>query len=212
MKVCRDQTAPPSTGSRGRLPIGRPGPWRTGLWSLPMIVIVAACGGQPSTQSGTPPQPTRRVIDISGYQRLEIFNEPSTAARTIQFALDDVWAALPAVLDGMGISPTFIDPQSRVIGNQGFRMGRVDGARPNTFIDCGSGLSGPLANLHEVTLSVLVSLTAEGEATVVQTTVDANARPRAVSGNAAHCQSRGELELRVTNKVLEALGGATSGT
>ncbi|NNM33508.1 MAG: hypothetical protein HKO53_10605, partial [Gemmatimonadetes bacterium] len=154
----------------------------------------------------TGPQPTRRVVDISGYQPIEIFNAPGTAARTVQFDPDRVWAALPAVLDDMGIPATFIDPQERSIGNLGFRMGRIDGSRPNTFVDCGTSLGGPLANQYEVNLSVMVSLTAEGEGTVVQTSIDATAKPRAVSGNASHCQSRGELELRLANKVVESLG------
>lgn len=137
------------------------------VWPLLIPLSATACGGQPSTQAGVAPQPTRRVVDISGYQPIEIFNEPGTAARTVQFPIDDVWAVLPTVLDAMGIPPTFIDPRARSIGNRGFRMGRVDGARPNTFVDCGSGLAGPIANQYEVTLSVLVSLTAEGEGTVV---------------------------------------------
>ena len=189
-------------------PLVGPGPRGLATALIPFALLaLGACGGQPSTQTQTAPQPTRRVIDISGYQRLEIFNEPGTAARTVEFALDDVWAALPAILDGLDIPPTFVDAQGYSIGNRGFRMGRIDGSRPNTFVDCGSGLSGPLANNYEVTLSVLVSLTAEGEGTVVQTTIDANGKPRAVSGNPIHCQSRGELELRIANEIVEALGG-----
>lgn len=189
---------------------GRPGPLGIlrmgGLLTTALLVALAACGGQASTPAQTGPQPTRRVVDISGYQPIEIFNEPGTAARSVQFPVDEVWAALPNVLDEMGIPATFIDPQERSIGNLGFRMGRIDGSRPNAFVDCGTSLGGPLANQYEVTLSVVVSLTADGEGTVVQTTIDATAKPRAVSGSSSHCQSRGELELRLANKVIESLG------
>lgn len=159
----------------------------------------------PLTHHPHPPQ-TRNVVHISGYAPLEIFNEPGTAARTVPFGVDAVWAVLPSILDSMDIPPDHVDPRARMIGNPGFRVRRIDGSRPNTFVDCGTSFSGPLANNYDVTLTVFTTLRAlAADSTIVQTTVDANARARAVSGNPVHCQSRGEIELRVAQKVMEAL-------
>ncbi len=182
-------------------------PWlKPGSWALLGGLWCSACGGAPPADAPATPPQTRNVVHISGYAPLEIFNEPGTAARTVPFGVDAVWSVLPAILEGMGIPPEHLDPRGRTIGNPGFRVRRIDGSLPNAFIDCGTSFSGPLANNYDVTLTVFTTLRPlASDSTVVQTTVDANAKARAVSGNPVHCQSRGELELRVAQKVMEAL-------
>ena len=153
------------------------------------------------------PNERRTVLRVGNYERLEIFNEPGVGVRTINVAADVAWRALGGVYVELGIPVTSSNPNSMELGNPGYPARRVGGDRMNSFVDCGSDLSGPLANLYEVTLTVSTRLTAKGpESTEVLTVVDAWGKPRAVSGNTVHCQSRGVLELRVAQEVAEALG------
>jgi hypothetical protein len=77
----------------------------------------------------------------------------------------------------------------------------------NSYVDCGSNLSGQLANAYDVTLSVVTRLS-DGPpgTTIVATTIDAYGEPRTTSGNQVHCQSREALERRVAEIVAEKLG------
>jgi hypothetical protein len=75
------------------------------------------------------------------------------------------------------------------------------------YIDCGTNLSGQLANLYEIQLSIITRLADGPEGTtIVTTTVDAYGEPRSTSGNQVHCQSREVLEKRVAELVAERLG------
>ena len=184
------------------------GPGRTRLvLALTAVAGTVACGASSRADATPAPPQTRNVVRVGNYAPIEFFNEPGIGARTIAQPVDRVWAVLPAVYDQMGIQPTNVDPPNYELGNPRLNTRRVDGDRMNTFIDCGSSFSGPLANVYDVTLTVATRLTPRVDSTVVVTTVDAYAEPMAVSGNPIHCQSRGELELRVAQRALEALTG-----
>ncbi len=58
-------------------------------------------------------------------------------------------------------------------------------------------------------MSVLTQVKPGGDgATILATTVLASGKPRAESGNAVYCDSRGTLEARIFDMVLRALDGA----
>jgi len=189
-------------------PAGRTWP----RWTLPILATcVAGCGGSGSGRESQPPVPavTRTVLDIGPYRALEIHTEPGVESRTISAKTEHVWAVLPAVYERLGIPPTVSDPPTLTMGNQRHRASRFEGSRMSTVIECGSSLGGPLANQYEITLSVLTTLTPQGDDTVLTTTVDAFGEPRAVTGNRIHCTSKGLVELRVAQIVAETLEGGS---
>ena len=165
--------------------------------------IVAACscasGQNPS------PQPERiNRVNVQSAGRLQIFNDPGVGSRTVPAPVDSVWQVMPAVFTQLDIPEHGVDPQHRMYGNPSFRASRVEGKRLSSYIDCGMGATAtPNADQYQVTMAVLATLTASGDtATVVTTTVDATGRPRSVSGNPVHCQSKGVLEMRVAQLVM----------
>lgn len=166
-----------------------------------------ASGGSSGREDETPlPPQVRSVVRVEGYAPVEIFNEPGVGVRTIAVEVGTAWRVLGGVYEQMGIPVTQVDPRARQLGNPGYLARRVDGDRMNSFIDCGTDFAGPLANQYDITLTVLTRLTSKGPAsTEVLTVMDAYGKPRAVSGNSIHCQSRGVLEMRVAQKVAEAL-------
>ncbi|MCY4397847.1 MAG: hypothetical protein OXE96_00670 [Gemmatimonadetes bacterium] len=177
------------------------------------VAALAATAGCASGTSGTDdaseptPQQTRTVMRVGGYAPVEIYNEPGVGARVVAAEAEVVWSVLGGVYAQLDIPVTASNPRTMEIGNPGYSARRVGGDRMNTFVDCGSDLSGALANLFEITLLVTTKLTSKGEdGTEVLTLVDAWGEPRGVSGNPVHCQSRGVLELRVAQEVAEALG------
>ena len=190
---------------------------RAGLGTLAIAAIVAVAGvggcasgtsgsGSPGDSETTPGQ-RRNVIRIDGYAPIEITNEASIGVRTIAAGSDVAWGVLGGVYTQLDIPVAASDARGMQLGNPGYSANRVGGDRMNTYLDCGTNLSGALANQYAVTLTVMTKLTAKGpESTEVVTLVDAYAKPRAVSGNSLHCQSRGKLEVLIAELVAEALG------
>lgn len=202
--------------TRSHVEPGRPMRGRRHLLPTVAVVVTASAIGCASGSSGAGnsgndamaiPDQTRTVMRIGNYAPVEMWTEPGVGARTIQVAPELAWRVLGGVYSEMNIPVTATNPQAMQLGNGGYPARRIGGKRMNSFIDCGSDLSGPLANQLEITLTITTKLTAKEEgATEVLTTLDAWGEPRAVSGNPMHCQSRGVLELDIAKAVAEALG------
>jgi hypothetical protein len=159
------------------------------------------------------PETVSRVSD--GPVTIEILNEPGVGARTVPAPIDAVWDVLSEVYERLEIPVAVRLPEQRVLGNRGFRARRIEGKRLSTYLDCGRGMTSvPYADEYAVTMLALTQLSrAEAGGTRVETTVDGRAKPQAVSGNQLHCASRGSLEQRVAQLVVELLGvGARSDT
>lgn len=165
---------------------------------------VPARGGEAAT---TPAFEERRhTLRVGGYAPVDLYNEPSIRKFTVDAAPRAAWGVLGHTYDQLGIPIEYADPAANGIGNPGYSARRIGGDRMAAFLDCGSDFSGPLANQHEITLTVVTTLAPAGpESTEVTTLVDAWGKPRAVSGNPIHCVSKGVLERRIAESVAEAL-------
>ena len=173
-----------------------------------LTVLVAACaGGGGGTETTSRPLPTRGSVRVGNAAAIEMYTEASRGARTVAMPMDTVWEVLPEVFEALEVPVTRRVPSLMEMGNLGYVARRVEGKRMNTFVDCGSNLSGQLANLYEITLSLVIRLKEDpaGNGTVVETVVDAWGEPRTTSGNPIHCQSRETLERRVGELVVEKL-------
>ncbi len=202
----------PRKGTATRKPFG---PGRAVCGGLLAMLLALGAGGCASGAGGagnaddsrTIPNPQRTVVRVAGYRPVDIYNEPGIGTRTIDIAAATIWRVVGGVYAELDIPVDYTRPASMEIGNQGYRATRIDGDRMNAFLDCGADLSGPLANRYEITLAVMTRVTAKDEtSSEILTMVDAFGRPRAVSGNPIHCQSRGTLEQRVAQAIATALG------
>ena len=179
-----------------------------GLLAVTAGGCASGSGGGSANDDSTPmPEQRRNVVRVQGYESVEIHNEAGLGVRTIDVAAETVWSVVSGVYTQLEIPVEQSDPRAMQLGTSGYSARRIEGDRMNTFFDCGTQLAGPTANLYQITLSVVTRLISKGpESTEIQTMVDAYARPRAVSGNPLHCQSRGVLEQRVGERIAEALG------
>jgi hypothetical protein len=140
---------------------------------------------------------------------VEIHTEAGVGQRTFGASPDRVWAVLPEVFERLEIPVNRRDRQVPEMGNSGFAVRRIEDKRMSAYVDCGTTLAGRLADVHDVTLMVIVRLAATSDGgTTVTTFVDATAKSRSTSGNPIHCQSNGALERRVSDVVAERLVAA----
>lgn len=171
-------------------------------------VVMGCASGTAS--SGSAPTSGALVSDKQVGVRggLLLFTEPGIDERMIDAPVDLVWAALPEVYSELEIPIGVSDPVAREYGNSSYRTRRVGGERLSRFLECGHGMTAqPYADQYDVSIMVVTKVRpADDSATTVLTTVDAYAKARATSGNAIHCGSKGTLELRIAQMIVDALG------
>ena len=125
---------------------------------------------------------------------------------TLPLPVDDVWAAVPAAFEQLGLSGGgLLDRDRRAYGFTDRMPRRTAGQRASAFLDCGHGMTGPTADQADVRLFVTTTVEPEGEGSRVSTTVDATATPHGTSGGQVSCATTGRLE----RLMLEALATAT---
>ena len=173
------------------------------------VVSLALAGcSSGGSRADTAPPATRSVVRVDGSMPVEIFTEPGVGARHVDARRADVWATLPAVYERLGIPLAEVDAGAGRVGNPAFQTRTVEGQGLGRFVDCGSSVGGPLVNRYRVTLSVQTEVReAEDGGTIITTTVRAHGEPQSVGGSRLPCRSRGTLELRVAQVVVEELGG-----
>ncbi len=170
------------------------------------LAAVAGCA-----TSGTRPAeaPERRTsVRVGSRATAVLHTEGELGEQTLSDPPSEVWAAMPWVFEQLAIPITQFDNARMEIGNPNWRARRIEGRRMSTYLDCGTSLSGPLADTHDVTMMVSVQVQpGEGGGSKVSVVSDAFARPRAVSGNQVHCVPNRILDNRVAELLRERLGG-----
>ena len=178
--------------------------------ALAVLVAATGCATVPPDQQLVIPESTIGTTTVEGVGREIIGRDRLAEKKTIAVAADLVWGVLGGVYEQIGIPVTSVDSPNMMVGNLGFEARRIDGTRMNTFLDCGTNFSGPLANHYEVTLAVTTKLTKVDENhTEVSTVVDGSAKPRANAGHPIQCTTRQKLEALIVKKVAEALGAGS---
>jgi len=124
---------------------------------------------------------------------------PSTSTAALLAAVSDAYAAL-----GLDVTARVGGSQ---IASQGHRLVRLAQKRASWWVDCGSDLSGPIADAARVLLNVVSTVRPAGEGAVLDTRVDAEARTRGNVEGVRECTSTGRLEALLAEEVRTRRGG-----
>lgn len=174
-------------------------------WLVLSLVILVGCASGPA--SG-PVRTVSQTLAVTGTNdRLTVSAGDGPHTSTLAFTPEQVWRALPAALDSLGVPVTRIDPATRTIGNDGFKIRQRMGKTPlSRFIDCGQTQIGPNADSYEVYITVVVQVTSvTGGTASIATTFDASARPLAFSQAYSRCTTRGLFETRLLDAIRAQL-------
>jgi len=169
---------------------------RAPLW----IAFVTACASSGGTASA-PSSQTVRVVGAGGTQSVSLAgpSDPSTS-RVLHYSTEQVWKALPGVLDSLGVPIQTMDPAKRVIGNAGFKIrGRLKSVPLSRYIDCGNSTEiGPNADNYELHISFLAEVRpAEGGGSSVSLTFEVVGKPVNFAQDYTQCRSKAVLEARL---------------
>lgn len=167
------------------------------------IPLVAGCS---SGGTGSMPGESRVGRD-GGQQSIILENAASEVLRDVPASADRVWVALLTVYEELEIPVTDVREGARVIEAVGVRMRRIDGERLSRFYDCGSIMTGPVADRYQVTLSLQSTVTARGPGgSGLATETEAFAQSREARTGRLHCTSTGQLERLIAELVSEVVG------
>jgi hypothetical protein len=188
-------------------------------WIVPAAALtLAACAASPA-----PSRPAPRGEDVvrsanpgtTFSMEMRLNHTDATMLDTVAAAPDRAWAELPAVFQALALPINAADPRDHRLSTIGFKPYRIEKQPLSRYLDCGRGImAGEYADSYEVVLSVdarLVPARYDPARTVLESTVAADARPRAEAGNPVHCQSKGTLEHRLHDLLAQRLSSPAGG-
>ena len=183
--------------------------------SLLAALALSACSGGGGVETAPAPAANPTTVRVTGSGGSAITmsmvdDGPGVLSRTVAGSVDDVFTALPAVYDSLGIPLTDRDAATHIVGNSGFNTRRRLGKTPlGRYFDCGSTQGAPSVDSYDIHLSVLSKVQPGSSAglSTITTIVEVMGRPAAFSGEYVKCSTNGVLEQRIVDGVKARLRG-----
>lgn len=175
--------------------------------ALAVVAGAAACSSGPPAGLGPAAPGPQMVVEVSGpgttyYARLTPTNDPSLYL--LDVSPDMAWKLLPIVFSELELPGQVLDPNSQTFGfTPKLMRRRVAGTMLEELVDCGSGIAGPNAATHLVTLSIVTRIRPEGSGSAMEMRIVGVARDRGVSSTPANCVSKGTLERLVAQRIVQ---------
>ncbi len=177
--------------------------------TIASVLLLAACASASSSPIQAPAQlPARVDPNASGYDiTLSRADEP--VGLRLAAPPDRVWPLAVAAYGAVGLRIDGTDAARHVLQTRGQVLHRqLDGSALSSFFDCGSELSGSIADTWRLKLDASMAVVpgASPDSSNLQTLLVVTATP--VEGTSAQitpCSSRGKLEARLAQRVREAL-------
>lgn len=133
------------------------------------------------------------------------------AVTAVPVSRADLWQHLKQAWLDIGLPAASIDDANYRLTLSDHTVRRRLGDTPlASYLSCGTGMTGEHANTHRIHLTVRSILEPVGpDSTELHTRVDATASPTAGNTTAIlECSSRGRLETRLSNRVLQLLASS----
>jgi hypothetical protein len=180
---------------------------RIALLGAAALFGCASCTGASRTAPGSANAGVTRISGNEGMQSISTGSVPIAGTSVLAAPANKVWTELPGVYGSLSIPLSTVEPSNRLLGNRGLKLRReLGGVKLSRYIDCGEAQGWPSADSYDVNLSVITQLQAIDSAnTRVITTVDAVARPVLFVGEYNHCETRGQIESRISSMLEDAV-------
>lgn len=167
------------------------------------LLLLTGCAGAPPSGGPSADRSSTRVNTVfGGSYVLESTASSGQDRRELAVSSDTVWEALPAAYLELGLQPSFVDPQRRLVATGAFvAPTRLGGKLVRSLVECGSGSGLPLPASYAITLDVATEIAPSGSGTTARTRLLGSARPTANSGNPVQCASTGALEQMIFEEI-----------
>ena len=182
---------------------------RAGRFGLPLLALAAlACAPPPPGAEPMPAGPSDRVGRGGTRGAILIENERGVLTDVVDAPVDQVWSALTQVYRDLELPVSMQSFPDGSIVAEAFRLTRIDGRRASRWVDCGTDMTGPVADDATVTAFVasVIDAAPAGD-TRIRTQVEASARRRDSATGDLHCTTTGRLEALIVERIQARLGG-----
>lgn len=170
---------------------------------LGLVAAVIGCATAPAA----PPSQTDRLVVTTEYQMIR-GSEGTVLKVMVKAPPARVFDALASIYSDLGIEVKLSDPTTGQIGNRNFaKTHRFAGEPLSNFMDCGIMVLGMTADNDRVTMSLVSQVTLRDGGSNVETWLTGSARDLGTGTADVSCVSKGTLETRINQMVLQRLGG-----
>lgn len=175
------------------------------LTLLPCLLLGCAPAGRApgeapaaAPSAGAVASPANVTVMVAG-AGFRVRSDEKRSEAILALPIDQVWRALPAVFDSLGLPATVRNPETRTLGTDGVRIRRRLGGAPlSRYFNCGSTQVDANADSYDVLLVLLLrAVPGQAGMTTLETTIDVRARPITFPQGYQACDSTGQLEARV---------------
>ena len=191
--------------------------------ALPTLALVAllslACAsGNPGTPEGGERGTNLNIQMRRGGPDLNLrtIANVDVVHDTLSGSPDDLFALLPEVYNDLEIPISTVNAEAHALGALEVRArGDFAGERISRWLDCGTSITGNVAEQREIYITALTQVEALEEAPGVSglsVHLKGYAVPSGRSGNRTSCRSAGRLERVVIAHLRELAGGGGSGS
>lgn len=182
---------------------------------LPLLALLTAACASSSPET---PEVGERSTNLSlqmqrggGNLNLRTTSDVSVVHDTVSGQADDLFSLLPTVYDNLDVPINSVNAEARALGTLELRVrGDFAGERASRWIDCGTSITGSIAEQRELYLTLLTQIEplegAEGRSGV-STHLTGYAVQAGRTGNRTSCRSTSQLERRIASELRELAGG-----
>lgn len=171
-----------------------------------LVVTSAACASSPGTSNVSLPTERTVAVDDNNVYRTTVLPNSKVP---IPMPPGRVFEAVKTVYEELGVPPGTHDPATGRFGNTDFWKQRRMGNEPlSTYLNCGDGLTGPVATNYRIYMSLQSVVRPDGKGgSEMETAFTAQAQNmEGSSSDRIACGSTGRLEERIRRGVLLKLG------
>lgn len=135
---------------------------------------------------------------------------------TLSGSPDDLFSLLPEVYNDLGVPISSVNAEAHALGALEVRArGDFAGERISRWLDCGTSITGSIADQREVYITALTQVEALEETpgvSGVSVHLSGYAVQAGRAGNRTGCRTNGRLERAIIDQLRELAGGGGSGS
>lgn len=176
--------------------------------AMMIVACLTACVAAPKPGAATPDMTPTVLIDENG----RVYRTTDVAARaSFTASADSTFRAVIASYSALGIEPSFVDPEQRMVIRQHMLFrDKFQGRRLSEFFDCGTGQFGPRADDGRVLADVTSRVAPNGAGAMLTTTIEASLTANdGVARDRIRCVSHGTIEEQLRREASNRLSSPT---
>jgi hypothetical protein len=177
---------------------------RLAVLSLLLLPITACASSSAPSALHTPPSQPAQVTYTGTTTEVRLSGDNMPESEVVAAPLDNTWKAALETFQALGFKVDQVDPNQHTVGTHAHRVRRtLNGVRLSQIFDCGTDLTGVIADNKQIRMDVEIGVTGSGlnESTVSTRIHGVAYAVEGTSTDPMRCGTKGFLEKRILEDV-----------